>query len=147
MKNFMVTAFLAMAMLLAPSLSNACTCDEIYGDGSPRSMMHRAKAVFVGEVLSVTSTSQSDLADGVTPHSARFRVERYWKGVKAREITVHTDLYGCGPNLQVGRKYLVYASGKGLETACSRTRELGLANQDLRDIGPGKEFKREKVRQ
>jgi hypothetical protein len=54
---------------------------------------------------------------------------------------VHTDMFGCGPRFEVGRKYLVYAFGKELETANTGTRELRYADQDLRAIGPGKEFR------
>jgi hypothetical protein len=84
-------------------------------------MRHHAKAVFVGEVLEVRESKQTD---EVTPYAVRFRVERYWKGVETNEITVHTDLHGCGPNLEVGNEYLVYAMSKQLETGCTRTRKI-----------------------
>ncbi len=140
MKDFRrITVLLSMVLLVA-SASGACTV-EIRGDGSPRSAMHHAKAVFIGQVLDISPTPQSKREMGVTPYSVRLRVERYWKGVKTLEVTVHTDMVGCGPHFEVGRKYLVYGFGKELETASSRTKELPFADDDLRVIGPGKQFK------
>ncbi len=140
MKDFLRVAILLVAVLLATSMTGACTV-EVIGDGSPRSMIHHARAVFAGEVLEITNTPQSEREMGVTPYSVRLRVNRYWKGVKTREVTVHTDMVGCGPHFEVGRTYLVYGFGKELETASSRTKELRFADDDLRVIGPGKEFK------
>jgi|HubBroStandDraft_4_1064222.scaffolds.fasta_scaffold42289_3 hypothetical protein len=104
-------------------------------------MKRHAKAVFVGEVLEIASTPKAELKMGASSYAIRLRVERYWKGVRTREVTVHTDMVGCGPRFEVGRKYLVYGFGKELETANTGTRELQFVDKDLREIGPGKEFK------
>ncbi len=138
-RDYLPAIVIGLALFLFPLLTNGCTC-EIHGDGSPRSFMRHAKAVFVGEVLEVRETTPAERKEVPSPFE-RFRVERYWKGIKTIEITVHTDLHGCGPNLEVGKRYLVYAMGKELETARSGTKELTGASADLQALGPGTVFK------
>jgi hypothetical protein len=127
------------AGLSVAAIISACTI-EVRGDGSPRYMKRHAKAVFIGEVMKVSRTPKAELEMGVTSYAVRFHVDRYWKGDKTREVTVHTDMAGCGPHFEVGQKYLVYGFGKELETANTITRELRLAGEDLRAIGRGKEY-------
>ena len=93
--------------------------------------MHHAKAVFAGEVLEVRAATKAEREEYSNSYIVRMRVERYWKGIKSGEITVETDMFGCGPNLQVGTKYLVYGMGKRLNTGCTRTRKLEFASEDL----------------
>lgn len=137
MKHCLRIATLLSAVLAAAAVAGACTI-EIRGDGTPRSMLHHAKSVFTGEVLEITSTPKEIEASSF---AVRLRVNRFWKGVKTREVIVHTDMNSCGPHFDVGREYLVYGFGKELETRYSRTRELRFADEDLRAIGPGKELK------
>src|SRR5215831_12003153 len=100
------------ALLVVPQI-RSCTC-EVFGDGSPRSEMHHAKAVFVGEVLEVRKATTAEQEDLFGPYIVRLRVERFWKGVKYGEILVETDLTGCGPHFKFGKKYLVYGMRKQL---------------------------------
>jgi hypothetical protein len=139
MTRFIAALTLLAAALLAESPASACTC-EFYGSG-PLDAMHHAKSVFVGEVLEVREISAFESEDGASSFAVRLRVEKYWKGVKTIEITVHTDLHGCGPDMRVGKKYLVFAMHRPLETACSGTKELAYADADLRALGPGKNYK------
>jgi hypothetical protein len=104
-------------------------------------MKRHAKVVFVGEVLEIAKTPKQELEAGATQYAVRFRVNRYWKSVKTSEVIVHTDMVGCGPHFEIGKKYLVYAFGETLETRFSRTKELAFADEDLRAIGPGKELR------
>jgi hypothetical protein len=139
MKHVVRAMSVLSAGLLVMAIASACTI-EIRGDGSPGYMRRHAKVVFVGEVLEITDTPKAELELGANHYSVRLRVDRFWKGVKTREATVHTDMFGCGPRFEVGRKYLVYAFGEELETANTGTRELRYADKDLRAIGPGKDF-------
>ncbi|SRR5713226_57696 len=139
MKLPTLSTMLVLAFFLAPARAYSCTC-EIFGDGSPGSTKHHAKAVFIGEVLEVRASTKSEREEYSNFYIVRMRVERYWKGIKSGEVTVETDLTGCGPNLRVGEKYLVYAMGKRLNTSCTRTRKLVDAEKDLEALGRGKEF-------
>jgi hypothetical protein len=134
------SAILFLAFFLAPAKAYSCTC-EVYGDGSPRSLRHHAKSVFVGEVLEVREATKSEREEYSGPFIVRMRVERYWKGIKSGEINIETDITGCGPYFRVGQKFLVYGMGKRLSTACSGTRKLEDAKTDLQALGPSKEFK------
>jgi len=138
MKKYLIV--IGFTLLQLPSVTKGCTC-EFYGDGSPRSVMHHAKVVFVGEVLEVRKATKSELEEYSGPFIVRMRVERYWKRIKSGEINVETDMTGCGPYFRVGEKFLVYGMGKRLSTACSGTRKLEDAEKDLEALGPSKEFK------
>lgn len=139
-KHVVRVVFLVLIVCVAPACSSACTC-EIFGDGGPRSIMHHAKAVFIGEVLEVRPPTKAEREDGSNSYVVRLRVERFWKGIKGSEVFVETDMFGCGPNFEVRQKYLVYGMRKRLETACTGTRKLKDAGKDLAALGPGKEFK------
>jgi hypothetical protein len=140
MRRFRLTALFAVASVLIPVKGRACTC-EIFGDGTPNSMKHQAKAVFIGEVLEVREATKAEREEYSNSYIVRMRVEGYWKGTKSGEVNVETDLTGCGPNLRVGKKYLVYGMGKRLNTSCTRTRMLEDAEKDLRALGRAKELK------
>jgi hypothetical protein len=119
-----------------------CTIEAL-GDGTPRSRLHYAKAVFVGEVVEIGSTPRAQQEQCASALAVRFRVEQYWKGVNTKQITVHSDLTGCGPSFTVGKRYLVYARGSTLEAGPLAAQALQNAAADLRSLGPGKLFRAE----
>jgi len=92
-----------------------------------------SKAVFIGEVVSVTS-------DGDIK-TFTFKVEKRWKGaadkkieVSVQETTRHQAWF------EVGEKYLVFARGdetvgKLWEVRCSRTKSLKDASEDVSELG------------
>src|SRR3972149_4946781 len=86
----------------------SCTC-VAYADNSPRAWKGRSKAVFAGEVLEVRAATHAEKENWAGFYVVRLRVERYWKGVKGQDISVASDLVGCGPNFRVGEKWIVYA--------------------------------------
>src|SRR5262245_56867410 len=132
-----VKRVLLLILVATPAASvSACTI-VVIGDGTPRSRLHHAKSVFVGEALEITDSMQDDLERGASRYAIRFKVEQDWKGVRTPELTVHSDLTGCGPNFQVGQKYLVYALGKTLEASPLGGREVEKAGDDLKVLGPG----------
>jgi hypothetical protein len=139
-RSFILAAVPGLALFLIPSLARACTC-EVYGDGSPRSTMRHAKAVFVGEVLEVRKATKLEREEYSNDYIVRMHVEHYWKGIKSSEINVKTEITGCGPYFRVGEKFLVYGMGKRLNTACSGTRKLEYADKDLKAVGRAKELR------
>jgi hypothetical protein len=136
--NFVV--ILIFVSFLAPTRTFSCEC-VIFGDGSPNSMRHHAKAVFIGEVLEVRVATKAELEEHSNFYVVRMRVEGYWKGIKSGEVNVETDMTGCGPNLQVGERYLVYGMGKRLNTSCTGTRKMEYAEKDLKALGRPRELK------
>jgi hypothetical protein len=140
-KPLLMAVTLTVAMLFTPSLTRACSCScEPYGDGGPQAMARYSAAVFVGVVIDVRGPTDAESRKGYFGVAVTFRVERYWKGVKKQQITVHTRLWCCNPQLDEGKKYLVYAVGKKLETVCTRTRPIADADEDLRALGAGRFF-------
>jgi hypothetical protein len=104
----------------------ACSCAR---PGSPREELRRRDAVFSGEVTSINR------------EKIEFKVEKFWKGPRAKWISIKYELSTCTYVFVVGKKYLVYAFGKEiLETnICTRTKELDKASDDLKELGEGKE--------
>jgi hypothetical protein len=106
----------------------ACSCAR---PGNPREELRRRDAVFSGEVIS------RDLKSA----KVEFKVLKFWKGPRAKKISLKYIESTCTYPFVVGKKYLVYASGKEiLEThICTRTKELDKASDDLKELGEGKE--------
>jgi hypothetical protein len=103
-------------------------------------MKRHSTAVFVGQVADFAAPT-SEAMKHYFGFAVKFRVERYWKGVKAQEIIVYMSSSCCSTlHPEIGNKYLVYAVGKRLETTCTRTRPLEAADDDLRALGSAKTF-------
>ena len=115
--------------LLSP-LAEAYKCKPL---GSPLEGLNEAAAVFIGKVTKVEEQKSVRITE--------FAVDQYWKGPGRRTITVRSGTHLYGYKFMRGQKYLVYASSgtEGLETSrCSRTRGIGSATLDLRELGKGK---------
>jgi hypothetical protein len=106
----------------------AIACDCAW-PGSPREELRRKDAVFSGEVTSINR------------ERIEFKVEKFWKGPRAKKVSIRYELSDCTYLFVAGKKYLVYAFGKEiLETdKCTRTKELDKASDDLKELGEGKE--------
>ena len=104
----------------------ACSCAR---PGSPREELRRVDAVFSGEVRSVNR------------ERIEFKVEKIWKGPRAKRISIKYELSTCTYVFVEGKKYLVYAYGKEIFSThvCTRTKELDKASGDLKELGEGKE--------
>jgi hypothetical protein len=137
--------FLGLLLLLLSALSLldihtalACSCAP---PGSPGEALDGAAAVFAGQVVALDFGGP---VDGVfstgDPVEVTFRVSALWKGPSQRSMVVHTvrSTVSCGYEFQLGREYLVYATGsdKHLATGlCTRTRPLEQAGVDLAELG------------
>jgi hypothetical protein len=96
----------------------------------------QAAAVFVGQVLE--EEKKGDV------RSFKFSVERYWKGPGRNQMKI--DVYEntrYQARFRTGEKYLIYAEAGGKKDSlnvvrCSRSREVGGAADDLKQLGKGK---------
>ncbi|WP_010095530.1 hypothetical protein [Ornithinibacillus scapharcae] len=119
-------------VLLSPIPTAACSCAEL---GPAQMEMERSTAMFKGEVL--------DIKDANHTRKVLIKVEEAWKGVEESQVIVVTGLGGgdCGFEFQVGREYLVYASGEqSLSTnMCDRTSWVQSkdASEDFEVLGQG----------
>lgn len=92
-----------------------------------------SKAVFSGKVVSFKEEN------GLK--QARFKVAESWKGVETEEVIVLVNArLAESPRYRVGESYLVFAverDGKLFTGACSRTKQLDRAAEDLKQLGEG----------
>jgi hypothetical protein len=115
----------------------ACSC--IQRDEPLIKQVSRAKkdsnAIFSGKVIKVTPNPEKHEV------VVKFRAEKSWKGNVSRQMTISTGENSalCGYNFEVGKSYLIYASGADAKTLqtnlCTRTAELRAAKSDLKLLG------------
>ena len=135
-------AFLIGSLTATAPAASACSCEA----PSQAKAFRKAWAVFVGQAVEIEQREyRADEPGGerLFPYAIKFKVERYWKGVKASEIVVSSDqgLLPCHlGRFVVGERYLVYAHGKHLLATlnCDRSRPAGDAAEDLRKLGKWK---------
>lgn len=114
-------------------------------DMTPEQALERASAVFVGHVLSIQTRNTPRTRAGSTTvyHEVRLEVEKSWKLVDRREITlttVNTNPNTCG-GFSVGERYLVYADRLNdilFVSGLSRTNRVADAQADLKMLGEGR---------
>jgi hypothetical protein len=135
MISFLV--IMTVILMFLPKNSYACSCVQ---PGTPSEELNNSKAVFTGKVLEIKEDKKS------YEKKVMFEVLSTFKGVSESPVTLYTgmDSAACGFNFIVGEEYLVYASGDGKlqTTLCSRTAELSAANNDLKELGIGKELEK-----
>ena len=133
---------LVLLLLFGSSVAHACTCGR---SGSPTEDLRKHRAVFVGEVISVSQPIPKKLRNSkgrvyeIRPLiEIRLRVLKAWKGVDRQTFVVQTNIPdggSCGWTLREGQSYLVYAYGKLLMVSqCSRTTLLDDAQDDIREL-------------
>jgi len=130
-------AALAMLILIASGQQLfACSCPP---PPPPKKALEFATAVFLAEASKIEAAGQE--------LTVTLKVEKWWKGGEAAEITVRTSKSGaaCGYGFEKGKKYLVYAGveekNKPLHVSlCSRTRTEKEAETsgDFKELGDGK---------
>ncbi len=131
-------ALLCLFSLAAPS-AHACECGV---NARPRKEMKKSDAVFAGEVV--------EAGVGGSSNRYKFRVERYWKGVKEEYVVISVGYGLCAGPFAVGQKWLIYAfedEREGLMSdVCTRTTPLAQAADDLKALGKGKPVKKPDVK-
>jgi hypothetical protein len=137
MRCLVTIILLAGYIALSNPAAFACSCADPL---PPRKEMKKVRAVFTGEVIEVKElTHLGELTDDKYLYAMKFKVEKYWKGIKHPEIVVLTNLPlgDCG-NLcfEEGKKYLVYAFGKKLVAyGCRQNKKLEFASEDMKELG------------
>ena len=117
-------------LALPVSVALACSCMEL---PPPVEAMGQADAVFTGRVLSAVPSGSTD------GYEYMIQIHAVWKGAATVELRVETgDPAMCGLWLQPGETYLVYADefdGVMSTNNCTRSREIGFADEDLAALG------------
>jgi hypothetical protein len=142
LKSLLLFSFLFLPLFTQEAL--ACSCR---GLPTPYQTYKDAKAVFVGKVVAVKDASgkeiiENKLSDSIderlgneTVRYYRFAVQESFKGVKANEFEVSSEINMCQSGFDVGSISLVYAyeTKNGLTTSlfCSRTDSVETAQDDI----------------
>jgi len=122
-------------LISAPAL--ACKCMLL----TPTEAYAQADGVLEARVVEVRELA-ADAEHPGARRSVKVRVVRAWKGVEAEqlELITNADSAACGFDFKVDQSYFVYAStqdGALWVNACSRTRAMADANDDLKVLGMG----------
>jgi hypothetical protein len=142
MKILTSLIFIISTFFLVVPKASACECDP----PPPQKLFKQATAVFVGEVTEV-SESTAPLYKGypALSYAVKFKVVKYWKGIRGDEVIVHSDLGGLECHqfkFQKGSTYLVYAFGRNLTaiTGCTRSGSISEAyvTEQIKQFGKGK---------
>ena len=140
MKVLIRIILLFIFLTLFISIACACDCDT----GTPSEKLRTAKVVFVGKVVAIGNNDKDNWATV----AIKFKVERYWKGVKEKYITIVSApgiCCTCGLPVTLNAKWLIYASETEvgqLATSICGSISFEYATEDLREIGKGKKLKR-----
>lgn len=127
-------AALAMTLLASTSWTSsarACSCAV----PSAAAARDAALIAFEGELLRIAPA-----ADGAAMVQAVFRLSRVWKGRPSRELTVMVPAQPtmCPPHLEVGQRYILYATGPAGEPrvrSCSRYAAAAGLEAERRALG------------
>ena len=141
MKVWFNPFLLSLIVVFGAATVYPCTCEF----WKPEKKLRKARAVFVGEVVAIGSNDK----DRFATVSIKFKVGRYWKGIKEPHITVVSApgiCCTCGLNVSVGLKYLIYAfktEHDQIETSLCMSAPLDAerSQDELRVLGKGKILK------
>lgn len=139
MKTLIFLLILFASLMFSPDPILACSC---LPTKSVAQELKQSTAVFTGKVIRIKRHKQSE--NIFASVEVTFRVEKAWKGLKRKTITVFTssNSAACGYGFRENQIYLVYANGNDegkLSTGiCSRTKMVKDAREDLKELGKGK---------
>lgn len=135
---FGLSALLSAASLMQSTPASACSCMF----PTVEAAREDASAVFEGRVLAIKALpGDAGASDGKT--QVTFAVVRTWKGLDREEqVDIVTNSSGalCGYTFASDTSYLVYTEGQAgalAVNACSRTRPIADAAEDLAVLGAG----------
>jgi len=122
-----------------PQRGFACSCAAI---PDPLQALQQADSVFSGTVTRMSGGNFSVRWLFPGARAIDLEVANVWKGEVAERTTVYTapDTAACGASFRVGETYLVYTyrgeGGRAETNACTRTKLLHAAAEDLQALGP-----------
>ena len=152
MKKIIILTLTFFGLLLLPQIDVfACSCVDIPQtlEQEIKGRLKDSKAVFSGEILKISETSQTRDVIGLDV-TVKIRLKEIWKGQLTKEVIIKTpdNSAACGYSFEVGKSYLVFAhsrKGKILATGlCSGNRLLETATEELKILGKGKKPQKRK---
>ncbi len=106
-------------------------------------------ALFIGRVTALEAVESELAGSRVKEMKVTFSVERYWKGVDGRTITIYTGAGGgdCGVSYSVGKRYFILAQrvyARLRTDICTSPKGLGDVKPYEKEFGRGMVPKRPK---
>ncbi|MBS4175459.1 hypothetical protein [Bacillus sp. FJAT-49736] len=141
----LICTLVVSILIIGPKGTLACSCAM---KNQPQEKWKKSIAVFQGKVIKKKTKSTSFFTSSSDdPVYVTFQVQKVWKGVNSRTVTIKTAISGasCGYDFRKNIEYVVYAkeeNDKLVVNLCSRTEELSKASEDINYLGkPKKEGK------
>jgi hypothetical protein len=138
----MVCALVVVSGLISFPATKVYACSCV--GGSAKDKLERSTVVFEGKVIKKGNTSKFEFGE---LREYIFDVDRAWKGVQSREITIYSyngDGGSCGFQFDEGRSYLVYSyldKDNLLQTNfCSGNIPISQAGDEINQLGLGTVF-------
>jgi len=129
---------LTILVLFPATKAYACSC----ASGTPKEKKERSAAVFSGKVVQRNWLTKK--IDNQRTRQYTFKVEKAWKGVDERRISVYSydgDSSTCGFAFKQGESYLVYAyesNGRLVTNLCSGNVPIDSAVTEIDQLGEAK---------
>ena len=145
MKKLILASWLLILVTFSGQFAYACRCPEIPINGSGEYSLKEwldefDGAMFTGRVVKIIKVKADDEWD--TPElRVTFRVDRFWKGVKAAETVIYTSAGTCGVRYVRGRKYFVIADnfeGRLRTDICTSPKSYDEVYDYIKELGEGK---------
>ncbi|MFE7064335.1 hypothetical protein ACFVAD_19580 [Sutcliffiella sp. NPDC057660] len=137
LKLMILVTVLSVLIYPAPT-AMACDCDP---PDTATEAMEVATAVFRGTVLKIHKNQT--MSDGERYEKVLFSVSESWKGMEDSQAIIYTDSSSsCTFGFQEGNEYLLYPylrDGVMYIMDCGRSSDISLAEEDLKELGKGKE--------
>lgn len=128
----LIILLIGLALVVPPDRIHACSCAPLE---PPARALEKSAAVFAGSVVSIDEDY-----GGEYPVTIEFDVTTVWKGPDHQTAYLRTSSGGglCGFRFALDLEYLVYSQDGVRVSACSRTRNLVGASDDLAVLGVGR---------
>jgi hypothetical protein len=129
-------SFLLVSCLFALTRpASACNC----GHFPTKTDYAKATAVFSGKVVDISRGWSHYDESNMWAETITIEVDRIWKGVNSRIVSVEEHGTSCDVSFNIGQRYMIYGSGNGTlyVDQCSGTVDIGWAKQAIQALGPG----------
>lgn len=136
--NLMILVTVLSVLIYPAPTAMACDCDP---PDTATEAMEVATAVFRGTVIKIHK--KQPMSDGERYDKVLISVSESWKGMEDSQAIIYThSSSSCTFAFQEGDEYLLYPylrDGVMYIMDCGRSSDISLAEEDLEELGKGKE--------
>lgn len=123
--------FIVAIATITPAL--ACVCVDL---GSTSEQLDAAETVILGRVVGLAIRTKRVENETIEYTAATLKIERRWKGSKAKQVTVNTCgdqvlFCTCGVRFDLGGTYVIVTEQDSQVSSCGLTRAVFTADDPL----------------